>query len=127
MRIGMICPYSFDVPGGVQAHVTELADVFLDRGHEVSVLAPAGRDTELPDYVVRAGPALAIPYNGSVARLTITSRARDAAEAWSVVVEGGDQAVVEVVAVHTNAPDQPETVTLNLQRDGDDWKVCNPT
>ena len=64
MRIGMICPYSFDVPGGVQAHVTELADVFLDRGHEVSVLAPAGRDTELPDYVVRAGPALAIPYNG---------------------------------------------------------------
>ena len=43
------------------------------------------------------------------------------------VVEGGNQAVVEVVAVHTNAPDQPETVTLNLQRDGDDWKVCNPT
>ncbi|GAB44491.1 hypothetical protein GOTRE_066_00640, partial [Gordonia terrae NBRC 100016] len=43
------------------------------------------------------------------------------------VVEGGNQAVVEVVAVHTNTPDQPETVTLNLQRDGDDWKVCNPT
>ena len=24
----MICPYSFDVPGGVQAHVVELAEVF---------------------------------------------------------------------------------------------------
>ena len=43
------------------------------------------------------------------------------------VVEGGDQAVVEVVAVHTSTPDQPETVTLNLQREGDTWKVCNPT
>jgi len=35
--------------------------------------------------------------------------------------------VVEVVAVHTSTPDQPETVTLNLQREGDTWKVCNPT
>ena len=25
MRIGMVCPYSFDVPGGVQAHVLQLA------------------------------------------------------------------------------------------------------
>ncbi|UKO91832.1 hypothetical protein IHQ52_23350 [Gordonia amicalis] len=43
------------------------------------------------------------------------------------VVEGGDLAVVEVVAVHTSSPETPETVTLNLQRDGDAWKVCNPT
>ena len=27
MKIGMICPYSFDVPGGVQAHVVDLAEV----------------------------------------------------------------------------------------------------
>ena len=27
MRIGMVCPYSFDVPGGVQAHVLQLAEV----------------------------------------------------------------------------------------------------
>ncbi|QMU21216.1 hypothetical protein [Gordonia rubripertincta] len=43
------------------------------------------------------------------------------------VVEGGDLAVVEVVAVHTSSPETPETVTLNLQREGDAWKVCNPT
>ncbi|WP_024794919.1 glycosyltransferase family 4 protein [Tomitella biformata] len=69
MRIGMICPYSFDVPGGVQAHVLELAKVFIERGHEVSVLAPASPDAELPEFVVSAGRAIAIPYNGSVARL----------------------------------------------------------
>ncbi|QDQ99221.1 glycosyltransferase family 4 protein [Tomitella fengzijianii] len=69
MSIGMICPYSFDVPGGVQAHVSELAQVFLARGHHVSVLAPASESVQLPPYVVSAGRAVAIPYNGSVARL----------------------------------------------------------
>ncbi|MFD1813982.1 glycosyltransferase family 4 protein [Rhodococcus gannanensis] len=70
MNIGMVCPYSFDVPGGVQAHVVELAQVLIERGHRVSVLAPASEGTELPDFVVSAGRAVAIPYNGSVARLT---------------------------------------------------------
>ncbi|MBY6414487.1 glycosyltransferase family 4 protein [Rhodococcus sp. BP-252] len=69
MKIGMVCPYSFDVPGGVQAHVEQLADVFIERGHRVSVLAPASEETTLPEFVVSAGEALAIPYNGSVARL----------------------------------------------------------
>ncbi len=66
MRVGMVCPYSFDVPGGVQSHVLKLAEVLRARGHEVSVLAPAspGRHVSLPDYVVSAGKAVPIPYNG---------------------------------------------------------------
>lgn len=64
MKIGMICPYSFDVPGGVQAHVMELAQVFINRGHTVSVLAPSGKDTELPEYVVSVGEALPFPTTG---------------------------------------------------------------
>ena len=71
MRIGMVCPYSFDVPGGVQAHVLQLAEVMRERGHHVSVLAPASADAHahLPDFVVSGGKAVPIPYNGSVARL----------------------------------------------------------
>ena len=69
MRIGMVCPYSFDVPGGVQAHVLQLAEVMSARGHQVSVLAPVAAQTSLPDYVVSVGKAVPIPYNGSVARL----------------------------------------------------------
>lgn len=71
MRIGMVCPYSFDVPGGVQSHVLQLAEVMHRRGHHVSVLAPAsaGAHGSLPDYVVSGGRAVPIPYNGSVARL----------------------------------------------------------
>ncbi|MFB1297242.1 glycosyltransferase family 4 protein [Mycobacterium sp. pW049] len=70
MRIGMVCPYSFDVPGGVQSHVLQLATVMRDDGHEVSVLAPASPEADgLPDFVVSGGKAIPIPYNGSVARL----------------------------------------------------------
>jgi len=69
VRIGIVCPYSWDVPGGVQYHVRDLAVHLIARGHEVSVLAPADDDTPLPDYVVGAGRAVPVRYNGSVARL----------------------------------------------------------
>lgn len=69
MRIGLVCPYSWDVPGGVQVHVRDLAEELIRRGHEVSVLAPADDDTPVPGYVVPAGRAVPVPYNGSVARL----------------------------------------------------------
>ncbi|HEV7195780.1 MAG TPA: glycosyltransferase family 4 protein [Pedococcus sp.] len=69
MRIGLVCPYSFDVPGGVQFHVRDLAEYFLGQGHHASVLAPADEDTPLPSYVESVGRAVPVRYNGSVARL----------------------------------------------------------
>lgn len=70
MRIGLVCPYSLDVPGGVQFHIRDLAEHLIGLGHDVSVLAPADDDTPVPAYVQSAGRALPVPYNGSVARLT---------------------------------------------------------
>lgn len=69
MRIGIVCPYDWNAPGGVQAHVRDLAAELRRRGHEVSVLAPAEDEDLLPDYVTSAGRPLAVPYNGSVARV----------------------------------------------------------
>lgn len=69
MRIGIVCPYSMDAPGGVQVHVTDLAVHLISLGHEVQVLAPAEDETELPDFVVGTGRSLAVRYNGSVARV----------------------------------------------------------
>ena len=57
MRVGLVNPYSLDVPGGVQAHVVELAQWLQHSGHEVSLLTPAEPDTVLPDYAVNAGRA----------------------------------------------------------------------
>ena len=69
MRIGIVCPYSFDIPGGVQNHVRDLAEVLIGLGHQVSVLAPAESEDDLPDYVVSVGRSMSVPYNGSVARV----------------------------------------------------------
>ncbi|MGW4643566.1 glycosyltransferase family 4 protein [Sphaerisporangium sp. NPDC004334] len=69
MRVGMVCPYTWDVPGGVMAHVRDLAEALIADGHHVSVLAPASDDAPLPYYVTSAGRAVPVPYNGSVARL----------------------------------------------------------
>ncbi|MFC8046767.1 glycosyltransferase family 4 protein [Nocardia sp. NPDC057353] len=107
MRIGMVCPYSFDVPGGVQAHVVELARVLIERGHRVSVLAPAAEETELPDFVVSAGRAVAIPYNGSVARLAFGPMAYTRIRRW---IETGDFDVL-----HIHEPNAPSLSMLALK------------
>jgi phosphatidyl-myo-inositol alpha-mannosyltransferase len=106
MKIGMICPYSFDIPGGVQAHVMELAQVFINRGHTVSVLAPAGKGTELPDYVVSVGEALAIPYNGSVARLNFSPKAYGRLRSWL--------REEEFDVLHVHEPNSPSISMLSL-------------
>lgn len=68
-RIGIVCPYGWDTPGGVQSHVGDLAEYLMRQGHFVSVLAPATNEENLPDYVTSAGRPIAIPYNGAVARV----------------------------------------------------------
>jgi phosphatidyl-myo-inositol alpha-mannosyltransferase len=70
MRIGLVCPYTWNVPGGVQQHIRDLAEALIDLNHEVSVISPADDDAPLPSYVVPAGRAVPVPYNGSVARLS---------------------------------------------------------
>ena len=82
MRIGMVCPYSFDVPGGVQSHVLQLAEVMRARGQNVSVLAPSSPHVALPEYVVSAGRAVPIPYNGSVARLQFSPAVHGRVRRW---------------------------------------------
>jgi phosphatidylinositol alpha-mannosyltransferase len=70
MKIGMVCPYSFDEPGGVQNHAIQLCEELRRRGHEVSLIGPGGPDAEVPDFVDCGGGSIPIPYNGSVARLS---------------------------------------------------------
>lgn len=72
----MVCPYSFDHPGGVQAHILDLARILIGRGHDVRVVGPGTRSgseqarDRLPDYVTLGGRTLPVPYNGSVARIS---------------------------------------------------------
>ena len=106
MRIGMVCPYSFDVPGGVQAHVLQLAEVMRKRGHDVSVLAPSSPHVNLPDYVVSGGKAVPIPYNGSVARLRFGPATHRLVKKW---IAAGDFDVL-----HLHEPNAPSLSVLAL-------------
>ncbi|MGC4771296.1 glycosyltransferase family 4 protein [Micromonospora sp. DT44] len=103
MRIGIVCPYSFDVPGGVQNHVVDLAETLITLGHEVSVLAPADEDADLPEYVVSAGRAVPLPYNGSVARIAFGPVSTARVRRW---LTNGD---FDVLHVH-----EPLTLSLSL-------------
>ena len=70
MRIGLVCPYSWDVPGGVQYHVRDLAETLRGMGHHVEVLTPAEREESLPaEHVTFAGRTVPVPYNGSMASM----------------------------------------------------------
>ncbi|MFC7593723.1 glycosyltransferase family 4 protein [Terrabacter sp. GCM10028922] len=106
MRIGIVCPYSFDVPGGVQFHVRDLAEHLIGQGHDVSVLAPADSETELPDYVTSAGRATAVRYNGSVARLNFGPVTASKVGKW---LEAG-----EFDVLHLHEPVTPSVSVLAL-------------
>jgi phosphatidylinositol alpha-mannosyltransferase len=103
MKIGIVCPYSFDVPGGVQFHVRDLAEALRGLGHEVSVLAPADEDTPVPDYLVPAGRAIPVHYNGSVARMTFGPVSARRVRRW---LEAGD---FDVLHLH-----EPVTPSLGM-------------
>jgi phosphatidylinositol alpha-mannosyltransferase len=103
MRIGIVCPYSWDVPGGVQFHIRDLAEHLIRLGHEVSVLAPSDDETPLPPYAVSAGRAVPVPYNGSVARLNFGFLSAARVRRW--VHDGG----FDVLHIH-----EPATPSLAL-------------
>ena len=70
LRIGLVCPYRWDVPGGVQYHVRDLAETLRGLGHHVEVLTPAEREESLTDpWLTYAGRTVPVPYNGSMASM----------------------------------------------------------
>ncbi|MGI8334653.1 glycosyltransferase family 4 protein [Actinomadura scrupuli] len=93
MKIGIVCPYTWNVPGGVQQHVRDLAEALLATGHEVSVITPADDDAPLPYYAVSAGRAVPVPYNGSVARLAFGFLSAGRVRRW---IREGDFDVLHV-------------------------------
>lgn len=93
MRIGLVCPYAWDAPGGVRSHVADLAQALMSHGHEVSVLAPVEDGGQLPDWVVDGGRPVAVPYNGSVARLNFGLKAARRVRRW---IREGDFDVLHV-------------------------------
>jgi phosphatidylinositol alpha-mannosyltransferase len=72
VRVALVCPYSWSVPGGVQTHVSGLAAALRAQGLEVEVLAPADGPV---DGVLALGRSVPIPSNGSVQRVALSPAA----------------------------------------------------
>ena len=81
MRIGIVNPYSWDVPGGVGFHIRDLALKFRSRGHDVRVLTPSS-SRDLPDWISSAGQSVSVPFNGSVANISVSPAALRRTRRW---------------------------------------------
>ena len=110
LRVGLVCPYSLDVPGGVQNHVLGLARTLDGRGHDVAVLAPGARPEEsaapLPAYVTTTGWAVPVPHNGSVARVAFGPVTATRVRRWL------DRGRFDLLHLHEPATPSPSVLAL---------------
>ncbi len=74
MKIGLVSPYDLAAPGGVNNHVEHLTERFVAMGHDVRIIAPSSRLSDLnPNAIVLSTPR-AVPAGGSVARMSLSPR-----------------------------------------------------
>lgn len=76
MKVGIVCPYDWSYPGGVRSHILGLAEALpeVTAGRiDAEILAPASKPEP---GIWAAGRTLAVPANGSVARITFGPGAR---------------------------------------------------
>ena len=74
MKIGIVSPYAYPRPGGANAHIRESYVHLKEMGHDVRIItAPWGDDPPAQD-VIQVGQAIAVPFNGSIGRVTLSLR-----------------------------------------------------
>ena len=111
LRVGLVCPYSFDVPGGVQNHVLGLAHYLRQNGHRPFVLAPGELDPATAQLDVEefasVGAAVPVRYNGSVARVNFGPVSASRVRRW---LRNG-----EFDVLHIHEPISPSISLLALR------------
>ncbi|MFL5709644.1 MAG: glycosyltransferase family 4 protein [Chloroflexota bacterium] len=85
MKIGLVSPYVYPLPGGVTQHVRYLYENLRLRGHDVRILTSShGLQKASEGDVIRLGKGFSMPANGSVGTVTVSprfvSQARDVLE-----------------------------------------------
>ena len=71
MKIGLVTPYVYPLPGGVNQHVRYLYENLRLRGHDVRILTSShGLQRASDGDVIRIGKGFSMPANGSVGTIT---------------------------------------------------------
>ena len=75
MKIGLVSPYVYPLPGGVTEHVRYLYENLRKRGHDVRIITSShGLQRSSDGDVIRIGKGFSVPANGSVGTLTLSPR-----------------------------------------------------
>ena len=72
MKIALVSPYDWVVPGGVNSHCARLREQFVALGHDVSIVAPASRPVDEEGIVAIGKRPLSVPASGSLARISLS-------------------------------------------------------
>ena len=75
MKIGLVTPYVYPLPGGVNEHVRYLYQGLRERGHDVRIISSShGLQRSSEGDVIRLGKGFSVPTNGSVGTVTLSPR-----------------------------------------------------
>ncbi len=75
MKIGLVSPYVYPLPGGVTQHVRYLYENLRLRGHDVRIITSShGLQRSSEGDIIRIGKGFSVPTNGSVGTITVSSR-----------------------------------------------------
>jgi phosphatidylinositol alpha-mannosyltransferase len=75
VKIGLVTPYVYPLPGGVNEHVRFLYENLRLRGHDVRIITSShGLQRSSEGDVIRLGKGFSVPSNGSVGTITVSPR-----------------------------------------------------
>lgn len=73
LRIGLVSPYDYASPGGVNHHIAQLGAQFRAWGHYVKVIAPCSDPRQVTEEdFIPMGKAIPFPASGSTARISVS-------------------------------------------------------
>jgi phosphatidylinositol alpha-mannosyltransferase len=100
MKIALVSPYDWAATGGVNNHISHLAEQFVERGHQPHIIAPgADKMTSAVCPLTIIGRPIPLRVSGSVARITLSLRT--AGRVKEVLAEDFD-------IVHVHEPFMPQ-------------------
>jgi phosphatidylinositol alpha-mannosyltransferase len=82
LKIGIVSPYGYPHPGGVNEHVRFTYEAMARLGHDVWIITSKyGKERENEGHIIRLGTGWAFPTNGSIGRVTLGWRFKQQARA----------------------------------------------
>jgi len=72
VKIALVSPYDWAVPGGVNSHCARLREQFVARGHGARIIAPASKRIDEPDVITIGKRPVSVPASGSLARISLS-------------------------------------------------------